>query len=190
MGRANFFIFFVIACLAAFIGHGAGEAHATATAPVATTGMHDFDFLHGHWTVKNRHLEHRSQGRREWAEFEADDDISALPGGLGNEEHYSTDHWQAFHAIGLNLYEADTHQWALYWIDNRNSPGALQKPVRGIFTGNSGTFIGDDTLAGKPIRVRHKWICIDRNHVHWEQAFSADGGATWETNWTMDFTRN
>ena len=24
----------------------------------------------------------------------------------------------------------------------------------------------------------------------WEQAFSADGGKTWETNWVMEMTRN
>jgi hypothetical protein len=23
----------------------------------------------------------------------------------------------------------------------------------------------------------------------WEQAYSADGGKTWETNWTMEFSR-
>jgi hypothetical protein len=23
----------------------------------------------------------------------------------------------------------------------------------------------------------------------WEQAYSADGGKTWETNWIMEFTR-
>ena len=42
-------------------------------------------------------------------------------------------------------------------------------------------------LAGST--VRFVWSKITANSAHWEQAFSADGGATWETNWHMDFAR-
>jgi len=189
MRRREFIVFLAMACLAVFAGSGSNASTPAALPSPGASGMHDFDFLPGRWTVKNRRLEHRLQGSHDWIEFDAEDDISALPGGLGNEEHYRTDYWKAFHAIGLNLYEADKHQWALYWIDNRHSPGALQPPVRGRFADGIGTFDGEDTLDGKPIRVCHRWTHTDRNHVHWEQAFSADGGNTWETNWTMDFTR-
>lgn len=189
MGRMGFIVFFVVACLAAFAGSGSNATSTAASPSPVVKGAHDFDFLPGRWTVKNRRLEHRLQGAHDWIEFDAEDDISTLPGGLGNEEHYSTGHWKGFQAVGLNLYQADAQQWALYWIDNYNSPGVLQPPVRGKFTGGIGTFDGNDTLDGRPIRVRHHWTHTDRNHVHWEQAFSADGGNTWETNWTMDFTR-
>jgi len=59
----------------------------------------------------------------------------------------------------------------------------------GGFTGDIGVFEGDDTFEGKPIRVRFTWTRLDADHARWEQAFSADAGRTWETNWTMDFTR-
>jgi hypothetical protein len=33
------------------------------------------------------------------------------------------------------------------------------------------------------------WSRITREAARWEQAFSLDKGASWETNWIMDFTR-
>jgi hypothetical protein len=37
--------------------------------------------------------------------------------------------------------------------------------------------------------VRYTWRRVDARHAQWEQAFSPDGGRSWETNWTMAFTR-
>jgi hypothetical protein len=31
---------------------------------------------------------------------------------------------------------------------------------------------------------------VNGGSPEWEQAFSADGGKTWETNWTMTFARD
>ena len=59
----------------------------------------------------------------------------------------------------------------------------------GGFKDGVGTFTGDDTLEGKPIKVRFRWSEIKANSARWEQAFSPDGGATWEVNWRMQFTR-
>jgi hypothetical protein len=62
--------------------------------------------------------------------------------------------------------------------------------VLGRFENGLGTFLGDDTFDGRPIRVRFIWSGIAADAARWEQAFSADGGATWETNWIMDFRRS
>ncbi|MEO8021922.1 hypothetical protein [Polaromonas sp.] len=48
---------------------------------------------------------------------------------------------------------------------------------------------GDDTLDGRPIKLRFLWTKAAPDVPRWEQAFSSDGGATWETNWVMTFTR-
>jgi len=42
---------------------------------------------------------------------------------------------------------------------------------------------------GKPVRVRVIWSHATASSAHWEQAFSADGGKTWEVNWTSEFRR-
>jgi hypothetical protein len=62
-------------------------------------------------------------------------------------------------------------------------------PVKGGFENGVGTFYADDTLRGKPIRVRFSWSRITTISAHFEQAFSADGGKSWETNWITDFRR-
>jgi hypothetical protein len=61
-------------------------------------------------------------------------------------------------------------------------------PVVGEFHDGVGLFLAKDTLNGVPIIVRFKWIASDPKQPRWEQAFSADNGASWETNWTMLFS--
>lgn len=170
---------------AASISAEAHEAHSAAQPDQA----HAFDFLNGRWKVHNRRLVKRLAGLHEWVEFEATDVFRPFPGLIGNEEHYRTDYWKNFVGIGIRLYNPVTKQWNLYWTDNHSSAGYFQVPVTGAFSGNVGVFKGQDTFEGRPIVVRFIWKRIGEDRAHWEQAFSADGGKTWETNWTMDFTR-
>ncbi|GLH72817.1 hypothetical protein GETHLI_13190 [Geothrix limicola] len=158
-------------------------------APVLRDGSRDFDFLHGRWTVHNRRLLKRLAGSKEWVEFESTDECQPLPGGIGNEGHYRTDHWPGYVGISLRFYDPQHQCWNIHWIDNRNAPGQLQPAVSGRFIHGVGLFEGDDEFGGKPIRVRFTWKVVDASHAQWEQAFSPDGGRTWETNWTMEFIR-
>ncbi len=50
-------------------------------------------------------------------------------------------------------------------------------------------FVSDETFEGKPIQVRGIFTPITPTSMQWEQAFSPDGGQTWETNWVMRYTR-
>ncbi|WP_204307975.1 hypothetical protein, partial [Klebsiella pneumoniae] len=65
----------------------------------------------------------------------------------------------------------------------------LDVPVRGAFEDGIGRFYADDQLDGRPIRVRFTWFIGSDGHPRWEQAFSPDGGVSWETNWSMEFRR-
>ena len=43
---------------------------------------------------------------------------------------------------------------------------------------------------GQPVKVVYLWEAITAASGRWSQAFSYDGGQTWETNWIMSFTRS
>lgn len=94
----------------------------------------------------------------------------------------------AYRAVALRSYDAASGNWAIWWLDGR-APHQLDVPVVGRFEGGVGTFLADDTFDGRPIKVRFLWRRSDANYCRWEQAFSADAGKSWETNWTMDFRR-
>jgi hypothetical protein len=56
----------------AAIGRAVLPASGTETghAESAPPGLHDFDFLYGHWRLHHRKLKHRLVNSHEWIEFE------------------------------------------------------------------------------------------------------------------------
>jgi hypothetical protein len=151
-----------------------------------TDVSHDFDFLVGHWHVDNRRLVKRLQGSDEWESFEATLRGAPLLDGAGNtDELIAADGTMI--GMAVRFFNPETQQWSDYWVNKRD--GILQPPVFGAFVDGVGTFEGRDVFAGTPIRVRYIWSEITPTSVRWEQAFSADDGKTWETNWVMNMTR-
>lgn len=149
----------------------------------------DFDFQIGTWRVRHRRLRERLIGSAVWDEFEGTSTMRPLLGGNGNVEDNVIDLPGApYRAIALRSFDPETARWAIWWLDARQ-PHTLDVPVIGAFLDGVGTFYADDSLNGRPIRVRFVWLPGDGTSPRWEQAFSDDGGATWETNWTMDFSR-
>ena len=152
------------------------------------TGVSDFDFLVGSWRVHHRRLKERLAGNHDWIEFEGTCAMQKILGGAGNMDDNVLDfRGGAYRAVTLRTYDPATGQWSIWWFDNRN-PSHLDPPVVGGFKNGVGTFYADDTFKGKPIRVRFLWTNL-ATKPHWEQAFSDDGGKTWETNWIMEFVR-
>lgn len=152
--------------------------------PAAPT---DFDFIIGDWQVKHRRLNARLAGCTEWTKFDGRSSTSKILGGFGNiEDNILLFPEGAFRAAAMRSFCPQAGTWSIWWLDGRN-PTALDVPVVGRFSDGVGVFFADDLLAGKPIRVRFTWIAAPGAHPRWEQAFSNDGGAGWETNWTMEF---
>jgi hypothetical protein len=178
----------------AFGGYGSEALanNATGTPSDKTTiatrdGSHDFDFLYGKWKMPNHRLLKRLAGSHDWEDFMSYDECGPLPGGLGNQDFFKTDHWKDFLGMTTRTYDRKTGLWRLYWVDNYFSGGVIEAPVVGKFEGNVGVFEAPDTFDGKPIIVRFIWTVHPKGSpvaADWAQAFSTDGGKTWETNWT------
>jgi hypothetical protein len=161
----------------------------TITPPDVRAGSRDFDFLFGSWHVANERLRSRLAGSHDWERFDAVATCRPILGGLGNVDDFrpSAEPWKGFEGGALRLFNPATGLWSIHWADNVTCQ--LQPPVVGRFVGGMGEFFGDDRHDGRPIQIRFIWSEITADAARWEQAFSPDSGATWETNWVMAFSR-
>jgi hypothetical protein len=148
-------------------------------------GRSDFDFFVGTWKGYNRWLRERLAGSNEWEEFEGHSVIHKILNGMGNfDEVTMYREGGEMQGVTLRLYNPDTHEWA-------SSMGAnnLFPPMVGKFENGRGMFYAYELFGGRHIYSRFIWTSQNENACRWEQAFSIDGGQTWETNWTTDFVR-
>ena len=67
--------------------------------------------------------------------------------------------------------------------------GVMTEPTIGEFKDGRGEFFSRETLDGRAIFVRFVISDITPNSCRFEQAFSDDGGKTWEVNWIATDTR-
>jgi hypothetical protein len=165
-----------------------GQLLSPADAP-AETAPSDFAFMSGSWAVHHRQLKERLADDTQWWEFEGTTRAWLLMNGDANLDDNVLDHPKgSYRAITLRRMEPKTREWSIWWLDHRFG-GTLDPPMKGSFKDGVGTFFGEDALRGKPIHVRFIWSHITASSARWEQAFSADAGATFETNWVMNFRR-
>lgn len=152
-------------------------------------GRGDFDFLMGRWTIANRMLRQRLKNSHEWMEFTATHEARPLMDGLGNtDEMRMTLGARPFIGHSIRVFNPSTKDWSIYWVDNFSNV-LTPVPVVGHFQGDTGVFLSNETYEGRPIKVRFTWRKLGPDRAHWDQAWSTDEGATWETNWEMEFSR-
>lgn len=149
-------------------------------------GRRDFHFLYGRWAVQHRRLRERGVGSDDWDTFDGSSFTQGLMGGLCNvEENDFPD--RGFQGVAFRSFDVEAQRWSIHWVSSTD--GRVQPPVYGRFEGGTGLFLGEDVDGDRPVKVRYLWDNITSSTARWRQAFSYDGGATWEENWTMDFTR-
>ena len=149
----------------------------------------DFDFLFGSWNVHNRRLRERLAGSTEWVEFPATMVARRVWGGAANLDEYEAldTPLGEIHGMTLRLYDEKTEQWTIYW--SNRGVGRLDPPMTGAWANGVGEFYNQELFRGRMVYVRFLWTNPSPDRARWEQAYSADGGKTWETNWIMELER-
>jgi hypothetical protein len=168
-----------------------GQAAGAGSAPNGSQpagGEHDFDFEFGTWKTHISRLVHPLSGSTTWVEYDGTSVVRKVWDGRANllelEVSGPAGHIEA---LSLRLYNPVSRQWSLNF-SNRNV-GALGQPTIGEFKNGRGEFYDQESLDGRAILVRFVISEIKPDSCHFEQAFSRDGGRTWEVNWIATDTR-
>jgi hypothetical protein len=163
-------------------------AQAQTAAPHAAsaerTGQQDFDWEIGTWETEVRLLLNPLSGKPpEWVEYKGTSVVRPLLWGRANFVELSVAGSAGkIEGGSLRLFNPQSKQWSLNYANLRN--GMLTSPVYGGFDASgTGTFYGQDMVDGRAIWVRFVITRPSKSEAHFEQAYSTDGGVSWEANW-------
>jgi hypothetical protein len=151
-------------------------------------GSHDFDFEIGKWKTHLRRLVKPLTGSTTWVEYDGTTMVTRIWNGKANLVELDVSGPAGrIEALSLRLYNPDSHQWSLNFANSAG--GTMAIPTIGEFKNGRGEFYDQETLNGRAILVRFVISDITPKSCHFEQAFSDDGGKTWEVNWIAEDTR-
>ena len=152
-------------------------------------GQHDFDFEMGRWRVHLERLAKPLSHSTTWISYDGTSVVRPVWGGLANLGELEVE-GDGKHVEGLSLriYDARARQWRIHWANSGD--GVLGTAMVGGFAKGRGEFYDQEDYEGRPIVVRFIFSDISTTSFKIEQAFSDDGGKSWETNWITTFTRD
>ena len=153
-------------------------------------GQHDFDFEIGAWKTHLSRLDHPLTRSTHWLEYDGTSVVRKVWDGRANlGELEVSGPAGRIEGLTLRLYNTAARQWNITWA-NANDGMLDRATMFGGFADGRGEFFGHDSLGGRAIYVRFVFSDITPTSFRFEQAFSADGGKTWEVNWKAAFTRS
>jgi len=175
----------ILACIQTW----AQEASAAGAGPPALRdGQHDFDFEIGTWKTQLRLRLHPLSGSDTWVEFSGTSVVHRIWGGRANMVVLEADSPSGhIEALNLRLYNPESRQWSLNFANSKT--GTLGVPTIGEFHDGRGEFYDMEPINGRNVLVRQILTHVNAESCRFEQAFSEDGGRTWEVNWIATDTR-
>ena len=163
---------------------------ATGAEPMsADADGHAFDFDLGTWHTQSSRLMQPLTGSTTWADLEGQTVVHRVWDGRANLAEYVGD-GPAGHVqlLALRWFNPNTHEWNLDFATPK--VGTLDEPP-GVGQCKDGRceFYDQEEINGRQIWVRFSIWKISDDSAQSEQAFSDDGGKTWEVNWINKYTR-
>lgn len=161
-----------------------GPAMTAARPALRTPGRPgDFDFLTGHWTIRN--LRKLADGR--WDLFDAEASCHGILAGVCSVEELRIPQ-RHFSGMGLRMLDVKQQLWHDVWVNA--AFGVVSGPgIPGSFEGGAGIFDLEEEQDGRRVLHRSVWDRIGPSACRWQQGSSRDGGRNWDVNWHMDWTR-
>ncbi|MBW3567975.1 MAG: hypothetical protein KY410_08485 [Proteobacteria bacterium] len=176
--------------LALFAMHAEAAAQEKLAEPslLQRDGSRDFDFEFGEWTAHISRLQSPLSGADDWAEYEGTSVVRKVWNGRANlGELDVAGPAGSIRGLSLRTWNPETRQWYISWANSRS--GKVGRPMVGGFTNGIGEFYNQEMFDGRYVFVRFIFSDITENTFRLEQAFSADGGKTWEPNWIARFRK-
>jgi hypothetical protein len=163
-------------------------ANSSAGTSAEHDGQHDFDWQVGTWKVHMSRLQHPLTGSTTWTELGGTVVVRKVWDGRANLAEINVD-GPSGHVefLSLRLYNPQVHQWSLNFASSNGA--TLSVPMIGEFKNGRGEFYDQESFNGRTVLVRFVFSDISATSGRDEQAFSDDGGKTWEVNWINTHTR-
>lgn len=149
-------------------------------------GSHDFDFYFGTWKERSSRMLHPLTGSKDWVEMTGVTVVKKIWDGRANIVEFKSD--GPLELLSLRWYNPSTHQWNVDFATP--GVGMLGIPAVGEFKNGRGEFYDQEPINGRTVLVRFSIWKITENTAQSEQAFSDDGGKTWEVNWINRYVRD
>ena len=166
----------------------AGTAATGRSTEAPHDGRHDFDWQLGKWKIHMTRLAHPLTGSTAWTDLDGTVVVRKLRDGSGNlAQIRTTGASGSLEFLSLRVYNPQARQWSLNFASSNT--GTLGVPLIGEFHDGRGVFYDQEPLGGRMILVRFTFSDITADSHRDEQAFSDDGGKTWEVNWINTSTR-
>jgi hypothetical protein len=152
-------------------------------------GQHDFDFDFGTWKTHSWRLLQPLTGSTTWVEMDGTTVVKKVWDSRANLAQFKADGRAGkLELLSLRTYNPTTHQWSLAFATP--TVGMLGARSVGEFKNGRGDFYDQEPINGKSVLVRFSIWGISASSAQSEQAFSDDGGKTWELNWINRYTRD